>query len=711
VRAHEVDLITLIQGTKQFQVPLYQRVYSWGHRQLEQLWSDITDEVERLAQPASTGHFLGSVVLAPTPALHAGGLQSWLVVDGQQRLTTLMLALAALRDHVAEEHPTWAERLQDDYLVNRYQQADGRLRVLPTQHDRDAFRACVLGQAATVGDSRIGKAYRLFRSWLIEAERDGDRDLDRVEQVIRTRLRLVEITAEQGDNVHRIFQSLNNTGLSLTQADLLRNFLFMLMPTRAEDVYRDTWLPMQQQLGDDGLETLMWLDLVLRGDDKAKQSDLYRAQATRLEAGGTDERVIVAEVAELARRSRHLKAILDPGQEQDETLRAQLRRINEWGGQTAYPVAMLLLDHRERGATSSADAAEALRLVEGFLVRRMLAGVPTNNLNRIFNGAPRELAGSTDLVTDLHRYLSGSRRYWPTDAQLRQAIHTKPFYYAGRGPQKTFVLRRIEESYRSREPVDWNRADLTIEHVMPQTLSEEWVAALQQDAANDSVTVRELHSTLVHTLGNLTLSGRNVELSNHPFTRKQEILSSSALAMNQEIAAAPAWGRKEISERADRLADLAVSIWPAPVDVTDEEDPTRRDWSLLHRALTLLPAGSWTTYGDLAELIGSHPVAVGQHLAKERVDNAWRVLTSDGTPSSQFAWLDAGRTETQQEVLESEGVQFAANGRASADQRLSADDLAELLGLEVPDVPDEADPVDELLAARADNDIDLLGSE
>jgi alkylated DNA nucleotide flippase Atl1 len=685
MRAHEVDLITLIQGTKQFQVPLYQRVYSWRNEQLEQLWSDIVGEVERLDDPTSTGHFLGSVVLAPTPALHAGGLQSWLVVDGQQRLTTLMLALAALRDHVAKEHPDQAERIEQEYLINRWQEGDSRLRVLPTQHDRDAFRACVLGQAATVGNNHVGKAYRLFRAWLIDAEQDDELHLERIEQVIRTRLRLVEITAESGDNVHRIFQSLNNTGLNLTQADLLRNFLFMLMPIRAENVYRDTWLPMQQQLKDDGLETLMWLDLVLRGDDKAKQSDLYRAQASRLEAEGLDEETIVAEVVELGRRSRHLQIVLDPSQERDDSLRAQLRRINEWGGQTTYPVTMLLLDQRDQGLISTDDVAEALRLVEGFLARRMIAGVPTNNLNRIFNAAPRELAGSTDVVNDLHRYLSGPRRYWPADAQLRQAIHTKPFYYHGRANQKTFVLRRVEESYRSLEPVDWDKAALTIEHVMPQTLNEAWITALEDDAVKAQLTVRDLHSTLVHTLGNLTLSGRNVELSNHPFKRKQDILSSSALAMNQEIAAAPAWGRQEISERADRLADRAISMWPGPVEAADD-DLSGRDWSQLHRALALLPAGRWTAYGDLAELIGSHPVPVGVHLSNERVENAWRVLTSDGKSSPQFAWLDGdNRQETQQEVLESEGVMFDKHGRASASQRLSADDLAKLLGLDVPD--------------------------
>jgi alkylated DNA nucleotide flippase Atl1 len=422
---------------------------------------------------------------------------------------------------------------------------------------------------------------------------------------------------------------------------------------------------------------------VLRGNDKAKQSDIYRAQVARLEEQGLDEPTIVAEVKELARRSRHLRTILKPEEEPDPELRAQLQRINEWGGQTTYPVTMLLLDRREKGLISAAEVTYALRLVEGFLVRRMLAGVPTNNLNRIFNAAPRELTTCTDVVEALHRYLSGTRRYWPSDAQLRDAILTKPFYFAGRGPQKTFVLRRLEESYGSAEPVDWAKADLTIEHVMPQTLNDAWRDALEKEAAALGVTVRDLHARVVHTLGNLTLSGRNTRLSNHPFTRKQDILSSSALMMNQEIAATSTWGKAEINARGERLAAKAIEIWPGPLDVSDD-DLSNRDWSQLHRALALMPAGYWTSYSDLAELIGSHPKPIGTHLSSRYVENAWRVLTSEGKPSPQFAWLDDDRKETQREALEKEGVTFDKFGRASKQQRLSAEDLARLLGLEVP---------------------------
>lgn len=687
MRAHEIDLITLIQGEKQFRVPLYQRPYSWTDKQLEQLWDDVVTEAARAPEDSDgSGHFIGSIVLAPSPTLHAGGLQKWLVVDGQQRLTTLMLFLAALRDHLQSADPQAAKRITNQYLINEYQSGDNRLRVLPTQADRTPFAACMLGQPGADAGETVGRAYRFFRAAVAEADdADDPHDLDRIESVIRNRLRLVEITTEQGDNVHRIFESLNNTGLKLSQADLLRNHLFMQLESKAEDAYRDIWLPMQQRVGQNNLELLMWLDLLLRGDEKAKQSQVYLDQLADLQRQGVDsEDRVIERMGEYARRSEHLAVLLDPPRERDSAVRDGLTRLSEWGGQTAFPIAMLLLEMRSASTLTPNEVAHGLRLLESFMVRRMVVGVRTNNLNRVMNSGPRELRDSEDAIAALHRYLSGVRRYWPSDRMLREAVLSKPFYWHGRGAQKVFVLRRLEESYGSPEPVDWVKAELTIEHVLPQTLNPEWSEVLLPDARTAGMTVDELHETMVHTLGNLTLTARNAALSNHPFQRKQDILKFSVLAMNQAIAKTDPWGREQILHRAEDLCQRMMKIWPGP-QRTIADDPDKYDWSPMHRALALMPPGTWTTYGDLAELIGSHPVPVGVHVATPGVPNAWRVLTSDGQSSSGFHWHDPARTESQRDVLETEGVNFDEAGRANASCRLNARDLASLIGLDVAD--------------------------
>jgi alkylated DNA nucleotide flippase Atl1 len=676
-----VSFLDLVQGEKQFQVPLYQRPYSWLEPQLSRLWRDILEQSAAMADSASQPrHFIGSVVIAPSPALHAAGVQRWLVVDGQQRLTTLMLALAALRDHIEISDSRDADRIHRQYLVNEFRQGDEHLRLLPTQADRDVYRALLLRHPAPE-HGNISEAYRHFRTALVAADDpNDDEDLTRIESTIRAGLSIVEITAEAGDNVYRIFESLNNTGMKLSQADLLRNYLFMRLPRRGEDVYRDVWLPMQDSLTGPQLELLVWLDLVIRGDERVKQSEIYRAQQERLEkiAEG-DEAAIEAEIVELARRSRHLERILDPSKEPDEQLRRALRRLRAWGAQTAYPLVMHLLDLRDRGVTDAADVADALTFIESFLVRRMICQVPTNNLNRVFNASPTAVGDAAPLAPAVRRYLSGRRRYWPSDGELRNSVRSRPFYWTGRGPQRVFVLRSLEESYQAAEPVDYDRAKLTIEHVLPQTLTQEWIELLAAEVTDEGGP-KQLHELIVHTLGNLTLTAENAKLSNSPFQRKQDIYQSSALRMNREIADSPAWGKAQILTRADALAERAIRLWPGPVNGV-ADDAEGRDWSLLRKACAAIPPGAWTTYGDLAELIGSHPVPVGVHLATHPVPNAWRVLTSDGKISPGFRWEVEGRTDDPQQLLESEGVTFTG-GRAAATQRLTGLDLAALVGME-----------------------------
>ncbi|MEU4603764.1 DUF262 domain-containing protein [Kribbella sp. NPDC023972] len=677
-----MSFLDLVQGEKQFQVPLYQRPYSWVEPQLARLWRDIVEQSSAMAvSSAHPRHFIGSVVIAPSPALHAAGVQRWLVVDGQQRLTTLMLALAALRDHVEQTDSRDADRIHRQYLVNEFRQGDEHLRLLPTQADRDSYRALMLKHSTGERIGNISEAYRYFRAALVATDDPDDaEDLTRIENTIRAGLSIVEITAESGDNVYRIFESLNNTGMKLSQADLLRNYLFMRLPKRGEDVYRDVWLPIQEALTGSQLELLVWLDLVIRGDVRVKQSEIYRAQQERLEGiDDGDEAAIEAEIAELARRSRHLERILDPAKEPDCQLSVGLRRLRAWGAATAYPLVMHLLDLLDRGVTDATDVAEALAYIESFLTRRMICQVPTNNLNRVFNASPSAVGETGPIAPVVRRYLSGRRRYWPSDAELRNSVRTRPFYWTGRGPQRVYVLRRLEESYQAAEPVDFDRAKLTIEHVLPQTLTQEWIDLLAAEVTDEGGP-KQLHELIVHTLGNLTLTAENARLSNSPFQRKQDIYQSSALRMNREIADSPTWGKAQILARSDALAERALRIWPSPTEgVTDESEG--RDWSLLRRACAAIPPGTWTTYGDLAELIGSHPVPVGVHLATHPVLNAWRVLTVDGRISPGFRWEIEGRTDDPQQLLESEGLTFVS-GRAAPAQRLTGTDLAALLGME-----------------------------
>src|SRR5438094_730117 len=274
----ESTLKMLIEGQKQFQVPLYQRQYAWADAQLSQLWEDVLEqydllipgEIGRPADPAPT-HFLGSMVLAPSPMMPAHGVTPFLVIDGQQRLTTLLIALCALRDHMARQDAAVVERFNELYLVNKYATGLEHYRLLPTQSDREAFFACIERELSP-HDGGIGHAYRFFLAQLTQPGPDNQPlDVRRLETVLWERLQFVAITVNSNDNVHRIFESLNDRGVGLTQADLLRNYIFMLLPTRAEQVYENVWRPMQDSLTPNQLETLVFVDLIWRGKTTIKR--------------------------------------------------------------------------------------------------------------------------------------------------------------------------------------------------------------------------------------------------------------------------------------------------------------------------------------------------------------------------------------------------------------------------------------------------------
>ena len=588
-----------------------------------------------------------------------------------------MVILAAIRDAAAKTNAQAIERYDELYLINKFQTGQARFRLLPTQADRSSFSACITRDAAAGGQDPIGQAYRFFRSHVELPGPDEERlDLDKLTAVVVERLAVVDITTGQGDNAHRIFQSLNATGVNLTQADLLRNLIFMLLPTRAGEVYDEIWRPMERLIGFDNLEGLARVDLQRRGMDVAVD-DVFRRHQDRLEALKGGEAAVVEAVRDLALRARHYKRIIDPSGEDDQELRAGLWRLRRWGAQTSYPVLMAAYDLRERGLLTIEGMREVVSYIESFLVRRQLAGIPTNALNRLFVQFVEHLPRDDGFPQALRRELSRQRRYWPADDQLREAIRARPFYLSGRGPQRKVILERLEQSYGHPEQIDFEISDLTIEHVLPQTLSQEWrehLASLGQDPD-------EVHRDLVHTLGNLTLTAFNGTLSNNPFERKRQIYSGSNLQLNHALAGTGAWGREEILARAGELADRAIGIWPGPLPGA-AEPPSGFDWSRINAAIAAIPRGRWTTYGDLAQLGGTAAMPVGQHVAgTPGPDNGYRVLGSDGKPRPDFRWDSPDDTRDVIRVLTDDGVRFGVNGAADRSQRITAAELSSLIDI------------------------------
>ncbi|GAB2515626.1 6-O-methylguanine DNA methyltransferase, DNA binding domain [Corynebacterium atrinae] len=683
VKADEAILRKVLEGENQYMVPLYQRPYQWDTEQWQTLWDDVVELVKDRRDNPKTNHFIGSLVLVPVDAAQSAvSISRFLVVDGQQRLTTLTLLLAAIRDYRnAHEKPYAGERIHNTYLTNQYEEGDRHVKLVPTQQDRDAYFAVINRDAHSGGDDQVGAAFRFFRSRLEEFDDPDDpEDIAHLETAVLMGLTVVSISTHPEDNVHRIFQSLNNTGLKLTQGDLIRNFIFMGLPTRGEGVHKRYWMPMQNLLPtNEALEQLFWLDL-LATKPTLKINDTFNEYQKKLSNLGTEDD-IEHEVARLASLAGQYALILDPAREKDPGVRFRLKRLKAWDASTPHALMLELLRRRAQGSVSNEELERALHLIESYLVRRLLMGQSTQGLNRIFPQILNQLDDQEPVDRQIHRLLSTGRRHFATDERVRAGVAESPYFLNGRRSHRSIVLRWLEESFGSKEPVD--TAKLSIEHIMPQTLNAEWRAHLASVYGDDQV--EEMHNATVHTLGNLTLTGYNSEMGNKSFDLKKDAYLKSGLALNRTLEDFQIWGPDEIRERARLLADQIIDTWPGPIDVGVADTDLSPLWSKVRSIVATIPAGHWARYGDVAAAAGTNAQSVGNHLAEHEVLNAHRVLRGDGAVAENFRWLDPRETRTAREVLTDEGLEFTSAGKADPEARVPLEKL--LILVEVDDEP------------------------
>lgn len=675
----ELTLRSVLEGRKQYVVPLYQRRYSWEHKNHRQLWDDILMLTEhREAVPHGT-HFTGSLVLSVDVA--SPGATTFLVVDGQQRLTTLTVMLAALRDHWAEEDEAeLAEEIGQEYLTNRYvRAAEQRLKVVPTKADQELYASLLNGAHSDDPTSLLDDAYRYFRGRIREAAAEGT-SLESLRDAVLDGLIFVSIVARGDDNVYRIFESLNNTGVRLSQADLVRNLVFMNLGDAGEPVYQQHWLPMQAGLSDEDLTNLFWFDLVWE-DHLIPFTSTYEEQKRRIADMSTEQIIDFVEV--IARRARSLKRMRQPQLEDSSEVQFHLYRLREWGASVTDPLVLRVLDLRESQACSSAEAAAALGVLESYLVRRFLVHPRGQGLNRILAEAAGKLSGEEPPADALRRMLSEGRKYFATDAEVREAVLNRPFFTEGAARIRRLVLTWLIQLAAGKEHADLGT--MSIEHVMPQTDTPSWVEMLAKTLP-EGADVTETYGALVHTLGNLTFSGYNSELSNKPFAEKRKLLAGSALTENHRIASNERWGYDEIRARGEELAARAIAHWSGP-DPNLVSRGSGKDWRLHDQIIAHIPEGFWTSYYELAQAVESHPIAVGQRIASHPVEGAWRVMTWDGRASAGFAWPDGSPHEGRDvvDVLREEGIRFGDDGKADKSQQLGSSALLALVGAERDD--------------------------
>jgi hypothetical protein len=562
MKAGEVVFQGLLDGKIQYRVPLFQRTYSWNERNWEQLWDDLIEVYD--ADPRRA-HFLGAVVTLPIPDSPENAAK-FMLIDGQQRLTTLLILVATIRDLARasglDDH--LADEIEANCLRNVFaRRAEEAFKFQPTDADAVAFAAVVEGKDP--GKTRIGDARRYFER-AIAAGNEGGRpiELPILKSVITDYVNLVSIRLDQDDSPHRIFESLNHTGTPLSDADLVRNHVFMRL--KSEDaqrqVYRDHWFPMQSRLefenGRSELTDFFWRFLMMQGE-LPRYDEVYEGMRAWIDGRVDRDKVpLPAVLDELDRFSTLYLRIAHPeAVPQSTALAQQLGRLNAWEVSVAYPFILFALDLATRmpaPVISEDDLVAVVRMIESYVVRRLICGIPTNRLRRIFGRMARQVS-TEHFVASAEQYLLAND--WPSDDLFRERFQTNPLYQNARLDRTRQILVTLERRLAGKEQVEITPT-ITVEHVMPQTLSEWWTTALAPDAA-------AVHETWLHTAGNLTLTGYNSELGNLPFPTKQTMLAESKFALSKEIVAASGWTARDITNRARHLADLAVELWSRPV--------------------------------------------------------------------------------------------------------------------------------------------------
>ena len=579
MKATEAKLLEFMKKSPQFVIPIYQRTYSWTERECRQLWDDIirTGENEEI-----NAHFVGSIVYIEKGLYSITSQSPLLVIDGQQRLTTLSLLIAALAnklDQLPQGKQELIEgfsprKLRNYYLVNPEEEGDRHFKLILSNTDRESLIAVVSGNEMPKNHSiRIMKNYERFQEWI-------EGYASNLEVLCKgiAKLIVVDIALSRDqDNPQLIFESMNSTGKELTQADLIRNYILMGLEIKKQtSLYENYWRPMEMDFGQEAyssdFDSFMRHYLTVKTGRIPRISEVYDAfkeYSMTMRSKGID----IGNIVEDIRRFSRFYCAMTLNQENDKELRVAFNDLKELKVDVAYPMLLEVYDDYQSGVLTKEDFVNIIRLVETYVFRRNICSIPTNSLNKTFATFVKTVDRTNYLESVKAQFiLLPSYRRFPNDIEFVKELKTRDLYNI---PRRSYWLRRLE-NFNRKERVEVDQ--YTIEHIMPQNLnlSEEWKQELGPEW-------KRIHETWLHTLGNLTLTGYNSEYSDRSFVEKRDMengFKDSPIKMNQTLRNIDVWNEGAITERAKALSDIAVKVWESPKlanDVLDGYRPTIKD--------------------------------------------------------------------------------------------------------------------------------------
>lgn len=568
-----------------FAIPVYQRNYDWTLFQCKQLLYDI---LETGKNDQANTHFIGSIVYVHDDVYTASGLNELTIIDGQQRLTTITLIYIALyRLAKVFDNQMLVNRIQKTYLINEFAPEEEKLKLKPTENNKEALRHILNSTDGEEfkGYSKIIENFDYFRS-AINAE-----NFEIIQRGL-SKLIFVDIALDrQKDNPQRIFESLNSTGLELSQADLIRNFILMGLNSAEQNrIYKNFWEVIEKNAKDETLNKTKVSEfirdyLTLKNKEIPNKGDVYKKFKENYPTSTIDKLEIV--LTELKSLVKYYNKLTNPKNEPDKLIRTQLEYINRLEINVAFPFLMKAYEDFSNDIIDKATFISVLSTVQSFTFRRFILGLPTNALNKIFMGLYDKVELNNYLFSIQKTLLqkSGIQRF-PRNTETINALKEKDVYNI-KPKNRTYLLERLE-NFQNKEPVAIEgNSDITIEHIFPQNPDPKWKIELGADEYN------LIKENYLNTIGNLTLSGNNGKLSNKPFLDKKVMnvdgreqgYNFSRLWLNRDLKEIVKWDKVEIEERANTITERFIKIWEIPeidieleatndeINIFDAEDP------------------------------------------------------------------------------------------------------------------------------------------
>ena len=574
--ARKGNIYEILNGNKQFLIPVYQRFYSWDIEQCKRLWNDIVE----MQRKGKVGHFVGSIVNIAEQAMPTG-VQKYMIIDGQQRMTTLTLLLLALRDYAIEnpgDTSINARRIDNMLLKNEYENGDERYKLLLTETDRDILINLVEEKPIAEGTrSRLIENYKFF------ADKLADKEILPAEVYESIgKLQIVNITLDRAvDDAQAIFESLNSTGKELSESDLIRNYVLMgLEPSEQIYVYEHLWRPMEQLFVYETQGTVMdaffrhYLTMKLaRIPKQGRVYEEFKLYHLNCEFGTIRE--LCQDLLDYAKYYTNIVF----KRNSDLDLKKLYEDIIDLRMEVSYPFLLKIHHDCTDGIITSDELKEILKLCISYVLRRAICEIPTNSMNKTF-ATLKNYIRPDDYLNSVKAFfvMQDTYKEFPDNDKFEGAFVSRDIYNMR---ARNYILSRLE-NFEKKAPIIIE--NYTIEHIMPQNknLSSEWQADLGADW-------HEVQKKYLHTIGNLTLTAYNSEMSDRPFREKMNMpggFKESALRLNKYIVLLNEWNEKHIQERANMLAKKAESIWPYPsltnVELApyQEEKKTAQKYSL-----------------------------------------------------------------------------------------------------------------------------------